>query len=243
MQKTLLKFLDKNIHYLISFSAGVFLVVSGSLVVESWHLLESLTQTILFIVIGFVISWLIVYLLPEIHHHHDECCVKNKHKVIKIIIGSSIHNIADGLVLVSAFSISNNVGLVLGFSILVHELLQETSKFFILHESGYSVKKAITINFLTSLTIFIGVGLGFLLNHIEQAQGIILALSSGFFLNIVLSDLLPHNYEENRQILVKKIGVLLLGLIIMFSVLFLFSHSHNHKEHHNENSHYDYEHH
>lgn len=226
INKQLSDFLNKNIHYLISFSAGVFLMTSGFIIIEVFEISNSIWQTISLVIIGFILSKSIVFIFPETHHHHDGCCVGHKKTTKKIIIGDSLHNVADGLLLASSFLISPSLLFPLFLSIVIHEILQEISEFLVLKEAGYSTKKALIINFLTSLTIFIGVGIGLFFSHNENLQAIILAISSGFLLNIVFDDLLPHQHKNNKKTFLKQVIVLCIGLILMFLILFLFSHAH-----------------
>ena len=226
INKYLGNFLNKNIHYMISFSAGVFLITAGFIIFEVFEIFNSIWQTTFLVIIGLVISKSIVFMFPETHHHHDECLVGHKKTTKKIIIGDSLHNIGDGLLLASSFLISPNLLFPLFVSIAIHEILQKISEFFVFKEAGYSMKKAISINFLTSLTIFIGIGIGLFLGNNESLQAIILAISSGFLLNIVFDDLLPHQHKDNKKTFLKHILILCIGLILMFLIIFLFSHSH-----------------
>lgn len=219
LQKKYKNFLDKNLVYLISFSAGIFLVVSGHLILESFEALDSFLMTGLFVLLGFFLVWLLERIFPEIHHHHDECCEGHKKTGRKVILGDGIHNIADGIILATAFMVSLPVGLLLTASIFIHELLQEISEFFILKQAGYSTKKAILINFFISGTILIGVLIGLLLSGLGFLSGIILAISAGFFLNLVFDDLLPHHHKtKNTKDFLKHLGILALGLVFMFVI-------------------------
>src|SRR5690606_11695982 len=110
-----------------------------------------------------------------------------------ILTGDTIHNIADGLVLVSAFSVSNEFGFFVTISILIHEIIQEISEYFVLRDSGFSRKKALSFNFLSSLSIFIGIFIGYVLIQNEIIQAVLLGFSAGIFLHIVFHDLLPYH--------------------------------------------------
>jgi zinc and cadmium transporter len=106
-------------------------------------------------------------------------------------------------------------------AIIIHEVLQEISEFFVFKDAGYSTKKSIIINFLTSLTIFIGIGISFTFKD-TNIQFIILAISSGFFLNIVYDDLLPH--KKHTKDLKKHFLALIFGSVFIVGVLLVFSH-------------------
>ena len=97
-------FFEQRLPFLVSFSAGVFLVTAGALILEVFELSPSVVAGVM-IVVGYLLAWLLQRLLPETHHHHDSDCVVHKGGAKKLIIGDGIHNIADGIVLITAFSV------------------------------------------------------------------------------------------------------------------------------------------
>ena len=156
-----------------------------------------------------------------------------KNTIKKIIIGDSLHNVADGLILGSSYLISPTLLFPLFLAIIIHEVLQEISEFFVLKEAGFSTKKALFINFLTSITIFIGIGISLFIQN-ETLQIVILAVSSGFFLNIVYDDLLPH--KKHTENLTKHFLALILGGAVIAATLLMFSHSHQEHQSHDHPS-------
>ncbi len=229
LQKTAQSFLETRLPYLISFSAGVFLLVSGALIFEVFEVSESLWQGALFVVIGYLLAFLLHKILPETHHHHDPSC-RDSHKAArKIIIGDSIHNIADGIVLVGAFAVSPALGVAVTVSVFIHEALQEISEFFILRQGGYSVRKALSVNFLVSSTIFIGILLGYFALASHDLEVFLLALSAGFFLQVVFHDLLPRpSHSNDRKQFSKHFIFVVLGVLVMGLVASALGESHGH---------------
>ena len=198
IQKTAQNFLETKLSYLISFSAGVFLITALGLGLEVFELSSNIFVGALLIGAGYVLAWGIHALLPETHHHHDPLCT-HKHGLAakKLIIGDSIHNIADGVILVVAFSASPALGIAATVSVVIHEALQEVSEFFVLRQAGYSISKALGINFAVSGTILVGVFLGYFALATSELEVLLLALSAGFFIHVVLHDLLPKRSEHN----------------------------------------------
>jgi len=194
LQKTFKEWLDKNLAFLISFSAGVFLVIAIHLGAESLEILQS-KGLVTFTIIGGALFFLALKLLwPESHHHEGECDEHehDKPRAFRMMLGDAIHNIADGIIIVPAFAINLKLGIIAAVSIFIHELLQEISEFFVLKDSGYSTNEALIRNFLVSTTIIIGVVLGLFLTEKETVLGILLGIASGSFLYIVSVDLFPH---------------------------------------------------
>jgi zinc and cadmium transporter len=234
------QFLEERLSYLISFSAGVFLVTAGALTLEVFEIYESLVGIgVAFILMGYALAWLLESMIPETHHHHDPACGHGHGKgARKLMVGDAIHNIGDGIILVPAFLVSPALGIAVTASIFIHEALQEVSEFFVLKQAGYSTKKALCINFAISSTILIGVALSYLALASHDLEGVLLAVSAGFFLHVVLHDLLPKRAEhETAGVFTKHLIVLAIGLVLMASVNYILRASHAHgdvPEVHNE---------
>jgi zinc transporter ZupT len=244
------RFLEAKLSYLVSFSAGVFLVTSGALALEVFELADTALMAVIFIAVGYVLAWGLEYLMPETHQHHDPDCDHhhgNKASARKLIVGDAVHNIADGIMLVPAFIVSPALGLAVTASVLIHEALQEVSEFFVLRRTGYSTKRALTINFMVSSTIFIGIGLSYLAVVNHDMEVLLLALAAGFFLHVVLHDLIPKPHHHADSIgFIKHLLVLLVGLGVMALVAFAIqgehvhgeaAHSEHGEEHHDELGH------
>ncbi|MCF7831499.1 MAG: ZIP family metal transporter [Candidatus Pacebacteria bacterium] len=230
-------FEKKNIKFLITFSAGIFGTTAILLSFETFEMLSK-TQALIAVISGFVFMLILHKLLPESHHHDTKCpnCEpKIKKTGIKILVGDTIHNIADGLVLISAFSVSKEFGFFVTISILIHEIIQEISEYFVLRDSGFSRKKALAFNFLSSLSIFVGILIGYVLIQNETIQAVLLGFSAGIFLHIVFHDLLPyHELQKNdtknswKHILVLCLGI---GIMILINIATPHTHTHNDAEH------------
>lgn len=227
--------IGERLSYLVAFSAGVFLVTGGALVIEVFHIFEeNPIYGIGVILLGYILAASIEFMLPETHHHHDVHDHHDHHgksSARKIIVGDAIHNVTDGMMLVPAFLVSPMLGLAVTVSIVVHEALQEISEFFVMKQAGYSTKSALIINAMVSSTIFIGIGLAYFALSTHELEGVLLALSAGFFLHVVAHDLLPkrHDHETIRQFM-WHILVLLCGLLLMVVVTYSIAGVHTHGE-------------
>lgn len=107
-----------------------------------------------------------------------------------IILGDSLHNLIDGLVIGAAFSASTSSGIGTSIAVFCHELPHEFGDFAALLNAGWSWKRALAFNFFSSLTAFVGVIVGLGLGDIgEQTQMYIIALTAGMFIYVALADL------------------------------------------------------
>jgi zinc and cadmium transporter len=215
-------FIQKNLSFLVSFSAGVFLFVTYLLGKEVFHHAENKGIGVLWIFIGVLIFYGLFKLLPNFHHHHDEGEEgEHAHSHIdarRILLSDGVHNIGDGILLATAFATAPGVGLLTTLSIFIHEFVQEVSEFFVLREAGFQTKKALIYNFLVSATILIGAIGSFLIFDLFEAIEIpLLGIATGSFLVVVINDLIPHSirHSQNRTQYLKHTTWFIGGLILM----------------------------
>jgi len=144
----------------------------------------------------------------------------------------AVHNVHDGLTLVPAFLVSPVVGFGTAAGILLHEIVQEISEFFILKEAGYTARKALLYNFAVSSTILIGIILATTLVATERFSGPLIAFSAGGFLYVLFRDLAPsiisHARAEKKYL---QYGIsFCIGFVLMLSVSLFVPHELDHEE-------------
>ena len=220
--------ISDKLPYLVSFSAGIFMAITAFMTLKSFHILENIFIVSSFLALGYILAIILENILPEFHHHHDESC--HSHKTgKKILVGDFLHSLADGLVLSLAFMASPTLGIATTISIGIHEILKGISKFLVLKSVKYSTIKAIIYNIIASSAIFIGIFISFFFIESSKIQATLLAISAGFFLHILFSDLLPHKHNHSNEKNDKKIIhiiLLLAGLVIFTFISLSFSHEH-----------------
>ncbi len=212
------RYIDNSIHELNALSAGIIFLMSIFLAKKAIYGI-GWKMSVLFFLLGIVFYILI----------HKVSCEKHspsqKRKGIKVLIGDSIHNIADGIMLSTFFHIGKSFGFLALFSMLLHEFPQEISKYFILKESGLSSWKASFKSFWVALTVFIGVFLGIVFEKIKNVHFFFLAVASSFFLGLIFHDLVPlSEFKKKKQI--RKF--FFLGVILMFFIAQIIHFIQNH---------------
>ncbi len=235
--KVIGKTIEKHLGLLISFTAGIFLFVSYELGKETIYHSPNVETGLFWIVSGMVGVWLLFKLLPHSHEHEKEKSLD----IRKILVGNGIHNIGDGVLLAAAFSTDIRLGIITTISVFIHELVQETSIFFVLRRAGFAIKKALLINFSVSGTILIGsVGSMILLSFFKFIEAPLLGLSAGAFLIVVLQDLIPHSINDScyKKCYLSHILAFVIGIIIMLFLSFLMPHTHDHDCGHEEHHHH-----
>ena len=244
-----------NLHFLVSLSAGLFVIVTFGLLQEASTALP--LQGILFwTLLGFGVMYTISTFLPESHHHHtdDECnSLEPGPHAWRILAADAIHNIGDGIILLPAFLVSVPLGVSVTIGILIHEAIQEISEFFILKRAGLTTRQALLQNFLVSSTILIGVVISIFLSTIAGIESIVLCVAAGAFIFVIFKDLLPHSIgKASKNEIVSHLIWFVFGAVLMITINFISPHvhadhdghdHHGHEHHdHAEYSHDDHEH-
>lgn len=218
-------FLTRNLDFLVSFSAGVFLIFAYGLIQEALEHIGSPAAGAAWILSGAVLVWVSTKLLPALHKHGEH--EHRGHEPVdarRMMLTDGIHNAADGIVLAAAFTVGTAVGWAAAISVFIHELLQEVSEFFVLRDAGFSSRGALLANFGVSSTILIGsIGGYFLLEQFEALEGPLLGIAAGGVLVVVLHDLIPHSVREahSHAHYLKHLVFFALGLIIMTGLALL----------------------
>lgn len=221
-------------HFLASFAAGTLLGAAFlDLLPEAAHEARSAssrqvaeTNIFLWTLIGIIIFFLLERFIHWFHHHeksheHDK---EIKSTLPLIIIGDTVHNFIDGVVIAATFLVSIPLGVVTTWAVFAHELPQEIGDFGLMLHKGLTSKKTIMVNILSAAVSFVGAILTYLLgNFLEVYIPIFLALTAGFFIYIAASDLIPEiHYEKNKRFAFAKSLLLVLGVVLIWvSVSFL----------------------
>lgn len=219
--------IERNLHFFVSFAAGVLLVVTYNLSSEIVEHTGSIASALPWIVAGALVVLVAFRFVPDFHHHHDADSHDHTHTRIdvnRVLLSDGIHNIGDGVVIAASFAASPLLGVMSSASILLHEVLQEISQFFVLRQAGLSVRATLVRNFLVSATVLIGaVGGYFLLDAFIALEVPLLGLAAGSYLIVVFHDLIPHSFSSARErghygkhAVFFVIGVALMALFAMF---------------------------
>jgi zinc and cadmium transporter len=212
---------SKLLPFLVSFSVGgLFGDAFIHLLPEAFEHLENDLVTSLHICLGLIFFFSLEKFIRWKHCHdldldHQECKVHSASTMI--LIGDSIHNFIDGMLIGASYSVSIPIGISTTLAVFFHEIPQETGDFGILIHSGYSVKKALVVNFLTGITAVIGVLIALFIGpRVEWFAFSLLPFTAGGFIYIAGSDLIPELHTETK---VKESMFQLTAIIMGISVM------------------------
>lgn len=143
-------------------------------------------------------------------HHHDHG--RDAASGVLVIIGDSVHNALDGVLIAAAFLTSFPLGLLTTFAVAAHEIPHRVGDFALLVHSGMSRGRALVMNMATGLTSILGaIAAYFGLQRAIGALPYALALAAAGFLYISVAGLIPalHRRADPRTSLAQ---VILMGL-------------------------------
>lgn len=218
---------------LISFATGILLAAALlGLIPEAIEQIEH-SGGESYLIWPFILGGILVFFFMEKiiiwrNCRNKECEVHSHASGPIILIGDSLHNLTDGIVIATAFLTDLTLGIGAGLTVLVHELAHETGDFGILLHSGYSKKKAFTYNIISSSTTIPAAILGyFILTPIESIVPFILAISAASFIYIALSDLTPDLHQQtDLKYSLRQLLFIVIGILLMFLLLTLGGHNH-----------------
>ncbi len=183
------------------------------------------------LLLGLLSFFLLEKLVLWRHCHHDHCDVhapeehqnkqkdnRNKAAGTLILVGDTIHNFVDGILITAAFMTDIHLGIVTALAIAAHEIPQELGDFVILLHSGFNRKKALYYNILASLGTVVGALLAyFALSDMQHLLPYILVIAASSFIYIAVADLIPglHDKVKPSETL-QQISLIAAGTLFIF---------------------------
>lgn len=211
---------DTLAQYATPFAAGALLAaVFLDLLPEADHEGQG-AAALTWALIGIIVFFFMERFLHWFHHHHDHGSkTENGHQKTLIIIGDTLHNALDGVVIAASFLISVPTGIVTTIAVAAHEIPQEIGDFGLLLSRGMSRRNVLVVNLLSALSTVAAAVLTYYLGSQDALPiGPLLGLSAGFLLYIASSDIIPTIHEQaaqKRKLLTAAPLLLLAGVIIV----------------------------
>lgn len=203
----------------LPFAAGALLAAAfGDMLPEAIEHSDPEKASLL-VLIGFLVFFCLERFLGWFHHHHEHG--EDQHRPTKtlIIVGDTLHNLIDGMVIGAAFLVDPVAGVVTTLAIAAHEIPQEVGDFGVLLALGMRRRNVFIANIISALATLVGAiavyGLGGAIAGIEP---VLLAMTAGFFIYIAASDLVPTIHAEPKLKAANlQTFILLAGTVIVFA--------------------------
>lgn len=153
------------------------------------------------------------------HHSHGDDHGRRAAGLF-IILGDSIHNFVDGVLIGAAFLTDVKLGIVTSLAVAAHEIPQEVGDFAILLHSGFERGKALLYNVLASLgTVIGGVLAYFSLADLHHLLPYFLGLAASSFIYIAVADLIPTLHRKtDLKASLQQIAFILAGVALIVTM-------------------------
>ena len=160
------------------------------------------------------------------HHHHFDARQAGRGGW-SVLVGDSIHNFCDGIIIAAAFLADVQLGMVTAAAVIAHEIPQEVGDYIVLLNAGFSRRKALLYNALSGLASVVGGVLGyFIVGPWEALFPFLLVAASSSFIYVAVADLLPQlQHRLPFKSTLAQIGWIGAGLALVLLVKSLL-HSH-----------------
>ena len=221
---------------LVSFAVGALL---GAVFLELLpHALEtgSAEQVMVTVLAGllafFLLEKLVLWRHAHGHEEHDDAAEESEHdhalhghahgdrgrSGLMILIGNSVHNFCDGIVIAASFLADTKLGIAATVAIVAHAIPQQVGDFAILLHSGFSRPRAFAFNVAAGTATVVGALAGHLaLADMQQLLPYVLAVAAASLLYVAVADLIPSLHrrpepvETARQMLLIGLGIAVIG--------------------------------
>ena len=139
----------------------------------------------------------------EVHDQHERAHDHGRSGVL-IVVGDTVHNFVDGVLIAAAFLQSTELGIIAAVAIIAHEIPQEVGDFLILLHSGYTRARALAMNLMSSAATIVGGVAGYYgLRYFGEWEAALLGVVAASMIYVAVADLIPglHKRPELRDTL------------------------------------------
>ena len=230
--------LGRIVHHLVSLSAGVLLGTALlNILPEAFESKASPQSLFMTLLAGLLFFFLLEkaelyrhghhHEGDEHHHHHGF----DKHQAGRggwtVLLGDSIHNFCDGIIIAAAFLTDTRLGMFTALAIIAHEIPQEVGDYIVLLNAGLSRRKALLYNAMSGMAAVVGGVVGYVVVGPWEAMfPYLLVVASSSFIYVAVADLIPQlQHRLSAKDTAAQLAWLGVGLAI---VIFVASHAHHH---------------
>ncbi|HEX4985693.1 MAG TPA: ZIP family metal transporter [Burkholderiales bacterium] len=219
---------------LVSYAIGALLgAVFLEILPHAFELSGSAHRLAAVILAGILFFFVLEKLVLWRHCHAEQCEAHDHHadpddhgrSGTMILVGDTIHNFVDGVLIAAAFIADTGLGIVTALAIIAHEIPQEIGDFVILLHSGFGKARALAFNLVSSGATLVGGLLAyFALQSLQGWVPALLGFAAASMLYVSVADLIPglHRRPELRAT-VEQVALICLGIGSIALVRFLVS--------------------
>ncbi|MBP7132151.1 MAG: ZIP family metal transporter [Aquabacterium sp.] len=166
-------------------------------------------------------------------HHHGFDAEQAGRGGWSVLVGDSIHNFCDGVLIAAAFLADPHLGLVTALAIIAHEIPQEVGDYIVLINAGFSRMRALAYNALSGLAAVAGGVLGyFLIGPWQEYLPYMMVVAASSFVYVAVADLIPQLQKRlSGRDTVLQIVWMAVGLLMIAAIVSVLHDSDQHQEH------------
>lgn len=203
----------------VSFAAGA-LLATGFLDTMKEAVSQAGEDVFIWVTLSIAGFFLIERLFLHLHHHEDDADHQEDMRLPTglLLFGDALHNFIDGASIAASFFVSIPIGIVTSLTVFIHEIPHELADFGILLHKGWPRRKVFLFNAVTGITALGGALLSYFIGKtVEGAVPVLLAITTGNFIYLSLTDLLPeiHHHSKKHPAL-PNVTFFLLGLVTVW---------------------------
>ena len=199
-----LAMLARVVRHLVSLSAGVLLATALlSVLPEAFESTADPHRLFATLLAGLLFFFLLekAELYRHTHHHEGDGHHHDHHFDRQqagsggwsVLLGDSIHNFCDGIIIAAAFLADMQLGIVTALAIIAHEIPQEVGDYIVLLNAGFTRAKALLYNALSGLAAVAGGVVGyFVVGPWEALFPYLLVVAASSFIYVAVADLIPQ---------------------------------------------------
>jgi zinc and cadmium transporter len=196
--------LSRVVRHLVSLSAGVLLATALLNVLPEAFESRASPQALFATLLG---GLLFFFLLEKAelyrhghhhegdghHHHHEFDAEQAGRGGWSVLVGDSIHNFCDGVIIAAAFLADVRLGFATALAIVAHEIPQEVGDYIVLLNAGLTRGRALAYNALSGLAAVVGGVLGYyVIGPWEALFPYLLVVAASSFIYVAVADLIPQ---------------------------------------------------
>ena len=168
------------------------------------------------VILGGILGFFMLEKFVLWRHCHADACEGHSHDAVTTDNGRSgiMILVVDGVLIAAAFLTDIRLGIITTIAITAHEIPQEVGNFLILLNSGFSKKKALVWNLISSAATLVGGLVAYF--AFELVDGLIapfLGLAAASMIYIAVADLIPSLHKRtDLRATAEQICLILLGV-------------------------------